>query len=241
MSSVPPEKFTDYIRQQRELYPEDFYIPKPRSGQPVPVQAGASEAGTAEDRAVPRYAPPASGDLEAYHRQICDCLRCPLGETRTRFVFGVGDPDADLMFVGEAPGYQEDQQGEPFVGQAGQLLDKILAAIDLTRGQVYIANVLKCRPPKNRDPRPEEIEACEPYLQAQIGMVQPKALIALGRVAGNTLLKTSRSLRELRGRTWNYQDRDLIVTYHPAALLRNQELKRPTWEDFQKIQARYLS
>ncbi len=145
------------------------------------------------------------------------------------------------MFVGEAPGYREDKQGEPFVGRAGKLLDKILAAINLSREEVFIANVLKCRPPENRDPNMEEIEACEPYLVEQIKLVRPKAIIALGRIAGNTLLKTSMSLRDLRGKTWNYHDTELLVTYHPAALLRNQELKRPTWEDFQKIQRKYLT
>lgn len=237
MNSVDVEKLTDYIRQQSELYPTDFYIQGDSFSSP-----GADEFVPAGNlnREIPPYDASSSGNLEEYNRQICDCQRCPLGKTRTNFVFGVGNPNADLMFVGEAPGYQEDQQGEPFVGKAGQLLDKILAAIQLTRDEVFIANVLKCRPPDNRDPRSEEIEACEPYLKQQINLVRPKAIIALGRIAGNTLLKTSRSLRDLRGRTWNYQDRDLIVTYHPAALLRNQTLKRPTWEDFQKIQEKYL-
>jgi len=188
----------------------------------------------------PAYEPPASGSLAEYEQQICQCQRCPLGETRNQFVFGAGDPDADLFFVGEAPGYQEDMEGIPFVGKAGQLLEKILAAINLQRNEVFIGNVLKCRPPDNRDPRKDEIDACEPYLIEQLNMVQPRVIIALGRVAGNTLLKSSSSLRDLRERTWDYHGTDLMVTYHPAALLRNNQLKRPTWEDFQKIQEKYL-
>lgn len=226
----------EYLKQQAELFPEDFYI---RGG------ANDSSEKVAESRPVynpehPPYEPPVTGKLSAYEKQIHGCKRCPLGESRTKFVFGVGDKSADLMFIGEAPGYYEDQQGEPFVGEAGQLLDKILAAIDLTREEVFIGNVLKCRPPQNRDPKKSEIEECEPYLIEQINLVHPKAIIALGRVAGNTLLKKSTSLRDLRGHTWDYHGTDLIVTYHPAALLRNKKLKRPTWEDFQKIQRNYL-
>jgi len=221
-----------FLKQHSELFPEDFHI--------IGSPGDSVNSVQSVNREIPPYEPPSSGDLAAYESQICDCKRCPLGESRTKFVFGVGDPDADLMFVGEAPGHQEDMQGEPFVGPAGQLLDKILKAINLTRQQVYIGNVLKCRPPNNRDPNAEEIEACEPYLIQQIQMIQPKAIIALGRVAGNTLLKESMALKNMRGTTWNYHGTDLIVTYHPAALLRNEQLKRPTWEDFQMIQKKYL-
>ncbi len=222
-----------FLRQHRELFPEDFYIEG--------AADTASQEVKAVSREIPPYDPPPSGSLTEYEQQICDCLRCPLGKSRTKFVFGVGDPEAELMFIGEAPGHQEDLKGEPFVGPAGQLLDKILKAIDLARDDVYIGNVLKCRPPNNRNPNAEEIEACEPYLIQQINMIQPKAIIALGRVAGNTLLKESMALKNMRGKTWNYHGTDLIVTYHPAALLRNQQLKRPTWEDFQMIQKKYLN
>lgn len=223
-----------YIEQQSELFPEDFYI------------RGRGEAASAEstggevNREIPPYEPPESGILSEYEQQICECKRCPLGESRTKFVFGAGSPDADLLFVGEAPGREEDMQGIPFVGRAGNLLEKILAAIDLTREQVYIANILKCRPPNNRDPNQEEIEACEPYLVEQIKMIEPEVIIALGRVSATTLLNKSMALRDLRERTWNYHGTDLVATYHPAALLRNPNLKRPAWEDFQRIQARYL-
>ncbi len=223
-----------YLKQQRELFPEDFYI----RSRGEAVSAGAFE--TEYSREIPPYEPPESGDVTEYEQQICDCQRCPLGESRNKFVFGAGDPDADLLFVGEAPGHQEDEEGIPFVGPAGQLLEKILAAIDLSRDEVYIANILKCRPPNNRDPNQEEIDACEPYLVEQIRMIGPRVIIALGRVSATTLLKKSMALRDMRERTWNYHGTDLVATYHPAALLRNQNLKRPAWEDFQRIQQQYL-
>ncbi|MCF7807789.1 MAG: uracil-DNA glycosylase [Candidatus Marinimicrobia bacterium] len=179
------------------------------------------------------------GDLAAFHEAIKDCKKCPLGDTRTKFVFGVGNPDADLMFVGEAPGEREDQEGVPFVGRAGKLLDDILQAIELTREDVYIANVLKCRPPNNRDPNKDEIEECEPYLLKQIELIKPKLLVALGRISATTLLRTKDSLTAMRGQIFDYHGTDMLVTYHPAALLRNPNWKRPAWEDFQKIRDLY--
>jgi len=181
--------------------------------------------------------PTPANELENYRRSIENCHKCPLGETRTRFVFGVGNPEADLMFVGEAPGRDEDLQGEPFVGRAGKLLDKILAAINLSRDEVYIANVLKCRPPGNRDPLPGEIEQCEPYLKHQIELIKPRLLVALGRVAARTLLRVEDSLKNMRRTQYRYHDIPMVVTYHPAALLRNPNLKRDAWEDFQRIKA----
>ncbi len=225
-----------YFHQQAELFPDDYYIP------PEPHVNSVNEPPDMTEYSpdAPPYEPQIEGNLTAYDEQINQCKRCSLGESRINFVFGVGSPDADLLFIGEAPGQQEDEQGEPFVGRAGKLLDKILAAIHLKREDVFIANVLKCRPPNNRDPKPDEIEACEPYLVQQIQMIQPKVIIALGRIAANTLLKESLALRDMRDKTWNYHGTDLVVTYHPAALLRNQRLKRPTWEDFQRIQKKYL-
>ncbi len=177
--------------------------------------------------------------LDGFYEQIHDCQKCTLGGTRTNFVFGVGHPNADLMFVGEAPGEQEDLQGEPFVGRAGKLLDDILRAIDLSREQVYIANVLKCRPPNNRDPRSDEIELCEPYLKQQIELIKPKLLVALGRISATTLLRTKDSLTNMREKVYSYHGTDMVVTYHPAALLRNPNWKRPAWEDFKKIRDMY--
>jgi len=175
--------------------------------------------------------PDNGGDLETFRQQICECLKCPLGHTRTRFVFGSGDPEAGIMFVGEAPGQEEDLQGLPFVGAAGELLSKIIGAMKLSRDDVYICNVLKCRPPNNRDPQPEEVTSCEPYLQRQIELVRPSVICCLGRHAAHALLKTDKSLSRLRGQLHEYQGIPLVVTYHPAALLRNAQYKRPVWDD----------
>ena len=164
---------------------------------------------------------------------VAGCRRCQLYATATNPVPGVGNPDANFMCVGEAPGANEDQQGEPFVGQAGQLLNKILAAIDLKREDVFIANVLKHRPPGNRNPLPDEVVACSPYLVRQIELVRPKVVLALGTFAAQTLLETKLTIGKLRGQVHRYYGVPLIVTYHPAALLRNPSWKRPTWEDVQ--------
>ena len=173
--------------------------------------------------------------LDEMNKQICNCLKCALGHTRTKFVFGVGNPNATLMLVGEAPGADEDAQGEPFVGRAGQLLNKILEAINFKREDVYICNILKCRPPNNRKPQPEEVEQCIPYLQKQIQLIKPKVILCLGLTAAENLLKTAESLGKLRGRVMQYEGIPLMVTYHPAALLRNPNWKRPTWEDVQAV------
>jgi len=178
--------------------------------------------------------------LESFRESICRCKKCSLGNTRTNFVFGVGNPHADIVFVGEAPGEKEDLIGEPFVGRAGKLLDNILKAIDLNREDIYICNVLKCRPPLNRDPLPDEVDLCEPYLKTQLSMINPKLIVALGRVSACTILKTKESLKNLRNRIFKYEEIDLLVTYHPAALLRNPNYKKPTWEDFQLIRDKYL-
>lgn len=157
----------------------------------------------------------------------------------TRLVFGAGNPDADIMIVGEAPGFHEDQQGEPFVGKAGELLTRILSAIHFEREEVYIANILKHRPPQNRDPKPEERERSLPYLSRQIELVNPVLILCLGRVSATTLLKNDDSLKNLRGRLHPFMNRELMVTYHPAALLRNPKWKRPVWEDVQLLRKRY--
>lgn len=176
-----------------------------------------------------------SPELKEFYNQISDCKKCVLGTTRKNFVFGVGNPKADVMFVGEAPGQDEDEQGIPFVGRAGKLLDKMLAAIGLHRNDVFIANVLKCRPPQNRDPLPDEIIHCEPYLKRQMEIIEPKVLVALGRIAGQVLLKRNDSLSVLRQETLLYEKTPLVVTYHPAALLRNPQWKQNAWTDLKKI------
>ena len=169
--------------------------------------------------------------LDEIAEKVKKCTRCSLYETATHAVPGEGDPHARLVCVGEAPGAKEDETGRPFVGQAGQLLTKILGAIDLTREQVFICNVLKHRPPGNRNPRPEEVEACSPYLIRQLELIKPKVIVAFGTFAAQTLLQTKTPLGQLRGLVHRYHGIPLIVTYHPAALLRNPAWKRPTWED----------
>ena len=167
-----------------------------------------------------------------------DCSRCKLHTLgRKQVVFGVGNPNADLMFVGEAPGADEDIQGEPFVGRAGQLLTKIIEAIDLKREDVYIANVIKCRPPGNRNPEPDEVERCEPFLFRQIDVIRPKVVVALGKFAAQCLLKTDAPITRIRGREFTYRDAVLIPTYHPAYLLRNPSAKRDVWEDMKRVRA----
>jgi uracil-DNA glycosylase len=167
---------------------------------------------------------------------IGDCTRCKLhGLGRTKVVFGMGDPNADLMFVGEAPGADEDEQGMPFVGRSGQLLTKIIEAIGLARGDVYIANVIKCRPPQNRNPEPDEIETCEPFLFRQIDEIKPRVIVTLGKFAAQTLLRSEDPISKLRGRMFDYHGAKLIPTFHPAYLLRNPSSKREVWEDMKLV------
>lgn len=167
---------------------------------------------------------------------VRDCRNCRLHAGRTQVVFGTGDPTAALVFVGEAPGHDEDVQGEPFVGPAGQLLTRIIAAIGLTREQVYLLNVIKCRPPQNRNPQPDEVAACRPILQAQLACLQPRVICALGAFAAQTLLQTEEKISRLRGRFHMLGAIQVMPTYHPAYLLRNPQYKRAVWEDMQRIQ-----
>lgn len=200
-----------------------------------PAQATSSQP--AEPVAAPGA--PQVGHLgwDEIEKIVSVCTKCPLAATRTQTVFGVGDRHARWMFVGEAPGADEDAQGEPFVGRAGQLLNAMLFAMGLKREEVYIANVLKCRPPGNRDPQPGEVEQCEPYLIRQIELIGPKLIVALGRHAAHSLLKTELPLANLRGQRQSYHGTPLIVTYHPAYLLRNPADKRKVWEDLRRARA----
>jgi len=182
-----------------------------------------------------------NNNLNLFYNEIKNCTKCTLSKSRTQLVFGEGDPNADIVIVGEAPGKNEDLKGEPFVGRGGKLLDKILAAINLNRKEVFVLNVLKCRPPENRDPKPQEISECEPYLKKQLQLIKPKLIVALGRIAAMTLLRTKDSLTNMRNKIHKYENIDLIVTYHPAALLRNPNFKKPTWEDFKLIRNKYIN
>ena len=180
-----------------------------------------------------------SDRLRAFHGSIRDCRKCRLCEGRHVVVFGSGNPDADVLFGGEAPGREEDRQGVPFVGAAGELLTRMIESIQLSRDAIYIANIIKCRPPENRNPEPDEIASCEPYLARQIEILDPSVICALGRFAAQALLKTTEPMGSLRGRVFAYGGIKLMPTYHPAALLYNPEWKRPAWEDLKLLRREY--
>lgn len=249
-----------FFRNLRRFYGESLYIEAGMEQRSYEQPVSPTDANVREGRVNPiTYArkPPAedkdlfgniinvreqwqsSDNLNEFNAIICECLKCPLGKTRVKFVFGVGDSNADIMLIGEAPGADEDVQGEPFVGRAGQLLNRILAALDLRREEVYICNILKCRPPGNRNPLPDEIEKCLPYLNHQIKLIQPRIILLLGRVAAEALLKNKQPLNKLRGKVHYYNGIKTMVTFHPAALLRNPQWKRPAWEDFQEMKKIY--
>ena len=211
------EEVKTFFGQQAELYGEDFAFPK------------ADLEPTSKS---PR-------NLESLVNEALSCKKCGLHATRKKVVFGSGNPEAQLMLVGEAPGEEEDKLGAPFVGPAGGLLTKILEAINFKRDEVYITNILKCRPPQNRNPEPTEIQACTAYLFEQIGIIKPRIILALGLFAGQTLLDTTLPLAKLRGKFHEKNGIPILVTYHPAALLRNSEWKRPTWEDVKLLRQKY--
>lgn len=177
--------------------------------------------------------------LPSLYDQIHNCQECKLGASRTKFVFGTGNPNADIMVIGEAPGHDEDLKGEPFVGRAGQLLTNILSAINLSRDDIYIANIIKCRPPDNRRPEKQEVETCEPYLQKQIDLIKPKFILALGLTAIDTLMKSKHKMGDIRGKMLTYQNTTMLATYHPAALLRNPNWKKDTWQDVKLLRKLY--
>jgi DNA polymerase len=178
-------------------------------------------------------------NLQDLDRLICNCTKCDLHKGRNKFVFGVGNLKADVVLIGEGPGAEEDKQGEPFVGRAGQLLNDILKAINFTRQEVYIANIVKCRPPGNRTPLPEEMDSCLPYLLKQIELIKPKLILCLGLVAAGALLKKKDALGKLRGKIFEFNNTKVMVTYHPAALLRNPNFKRDCWVDVKAFRKLY--
>ena len=219
---IEKRKIQDFLNQQKNLFGNDLFF------------QSAEQINNDLDSVYQLQS--SSDNLNQYCNSIALCQECSLGGTRNNFVFGVGDSNAELMLVGEAPGEKEDQEGEPFVGRSGKLLNKILAAIGKNRLEgVYITNVLKCRPPNNRDPLSSEVDKCEPYLLKQIGMIKPKLILALGKVAARTLLKTDIPLKEMRGTMYDYYGTPLKVTYHPSTLLRNPDFKKLAWDDFKWV------
>ena len=233
MRSRPSSAVTELLAYLADLGYEELQL----SG-PAPAAEAAAQASNEPVPAAGEAAP-----AEALARQAAaaaSCTRCRLAEGRRSVVFGMGAADADLMFIGEGPGAQEDRQGLPFVGPAGELLTRIIQAIDLRREEVYIANVVKCRPPGNRDPQPDEVAACRGWLHDQIDTVKPRVIVMLGRVAAQVLLGSDEPLGRMRGRWHRVRGIDARATYHPAALLRNARFKRPTWEDMQVVRDRLL-
>lgn len=228
------EQIVAYLRQLQRKGIRTVYIP----GEAEEVEAESAHEFdiTEQERTMPKTAS-AEADLAKLEKTVSGCIACPLHASRTQTVFGVGQPGAKVLFIGEAPGRDEDLRGEPFVGRAGRLLDKILAAVDLQRKDVYITNVLKCRPPHNRDPQETEVRECERYLKRQIELIQPTLICALGRIAAQWLLQTNAPLSALRTGEYYYEGIRILPTYHPAALLRNPAFKKPTWEDFKQLKA----
>jgi len=229
----PPETLNPPVAGARRSRPQPSPLPA-SSGPVAPGEKTVSSPAKINAR-------PVSKDLEVIRVDLNNCTLCKLSPTRKNIVFGSGNPNADLMFVGEAPGADEDEQGLPFVGRAGQLLTKIIEAIDMRREEVFICNILKCRPPGNRNPEPDEIAACEQFLFRQIESVKPKVICALGAFSAKTLLRTNEPISRLRGHLVDYRGAKLMATFHPAYLLRNPNEKRRVWEDVQAIRDYILS
>lgn len=252
-----------YLEQRRELGADSLILPPElmqalasieapaEAAVPEPkMSASSSPAAPAPPREAPAPRPPARpraepstgpvvqiGSFDQLEATACSCTACRLSETRTQVVFEDGNRSARLVVVGEAPGADEDRIGKPFVGKAGRLLNALLLSVGFPRESVYICNVLKCRPPRNRNPTPEEVSTCRPYLQKQLEFVAPQAILAVGTFPAQTLLETDRSIGRLRGSMYEYQGIPLIPTYHPAALLRNPAWVRPVWEDLQRLRS----
>ena len=235
--SDSPSKLASDLAEHLRFLAENGLRSVPAAGDP-PERASGREAEPAGLLDGPEDLPERREGLEEIRADLGDCVRCKLHTARNKIVFGVGNPDARLLFVGEAPGADEDRQGEPFVGRAGQLLDRIIGAMGLRREDVYIANVLKCRPPGNRTPEADEIGTCSPFLFRQIAALSPELIVALGAPAAHTLLGTHAPIGKLRGRFLRFRGIDLMPTYHPAFLLRSPAKKREVWEDMQQVMAR---
>jgi uracil-DNA glycosylase family 4 len=223
------------VNYYREMGIHDFYrqpIPEDAAVESQPADA-ASDAGASSAQSPLPVIQDKRTALKVIREDIGDCTRCPLHKGRKNIVFGVGNVDADIMFVGEGPGADEDEQGEPFVGRAGQLLNNMISAMGLRREDVYIANVVKCRPPGNRTPERDECDTCIPFLMRQIEVIRPKVIVALGAVAAKNLLAVNDSMANLRGRWYDFKGARLLVTYHPAFLLRDPRQKKEAWKDLQ--------
>ncbi|HEV7522092.1 MAG TPA: uracil-DNA glycosylase [Candidatus Angelobacter sp.] len=225
------------VKYYKEMGIHDFYRRPVDDGVELALQPVTESISVSSQ--VPAALPPVIGDkpsaLKLIREDIGDCTRCRLHKGRTNLVFGVGNVNGDLMFIGEGPGADEDAQGEPFVGRAGQLLNNMISAMGIKREDVYIANVVKCRPPSNRTPEKDECDTCSPFLMRQIDVIKPKVIVALGAVAAKNLLAVNDSMANLRGRWYDFRNSKLLVTYHPAYLLRDPRQKKEAWKDLQMV------
>lgn len=238
MSKSTKKEVIQTLTLQKEIFGDELFIPKMKRTTGVVKEPSTSFA---EQELFPaeKEAWEKTTSLDEFEKLICNCTKCRLHEKRNKFVFGTGNPNADVLVIGEGPGAEEDKQGLPFVGRAGKLLTDMLKAIKFEREEVYIGNVVKCRPPENRTPLPDEMETCMYYLKKQVELIKPKLILCLGLTAAKGLLKKRESLGELRKNIFDYEGAKVIVTYHPAALLRNPHWKKDCWEDLKEFRKLY--
>jgi uracil-DNA glycosylase len=229
-----PNELADQLQFFRDIGVDSLSLLKEQAADPTANPVGAPQTEISKE---PNSILNDMMTLDSIRAEIGDCQRCKLAPKRTNIVFGSGNPDAELVFVGEAPGFDEDQQGLPFVGRAGQLLTKIIESIDLKREDVYICNVLKCRPPENRNPESDEVAACNPFMKKQLAAIRPKVVCCLGTFAAQTVLQTVAPISKLRGKFYDMDGMRVIATFHPAYLLRSPDKKREVWEDMKQIRA----
>lgn len=250
MAKIPKEKIINILKDQKEVFGDLLFEPKESFNKPSGKKKQQIEI--QQEKHVVKESTDATELFQEYKNEwqsarslgeldklICNCTNCSLHKNRNKFVFGSGNENADVMVIGEGPGADEDVQGLPFVGRAGKLLTDILKAIKFEREEVYIANIVKCRPPGNRTPLPDEMDTCIPYLKKQIELIKPKLILCLGLTAAKGLLKKKESLTNMRGKVYEYEGISVMVTFHPAALLRNPNWKRDCWEDVQKFRKLY--
>jgi len=238
MNNPRKKQIIEALKDQKEIFGDELFMTKSKKTKAPSKSKKVKETGQ-DLFPTEKEAWELASTLDELEAEINKCTNCVLHKGRNKFVFGSGNPNANVMVVGEGPGAEEDKQGLPFVGRAGKLLTDILKAINFSRDDVYIANIVKCRPPDNRTPLPDEMETCLPYLKKQIELIQPKLILCLGLTAAKGLLNKRDSLTSMRGKVFKFEDAKVMITYHPAALLRNPNWKRPCWEDLQKFKQLY--
>jgi len=238
MNNPQKKQITEALKDQKEIFGDELFMTKSKKTK-TPYKSKKVKVNEQDLFPTEKEVWETAATLDELETKINNCTNCVLHKGRNKFVFGSGNPNADVMVVGEGPGAEEDKQGLPFVGRAGKLLTDILKAINFERDDVYIANIVKCRPPDNRTPLPDEMETCLPYLKKQIELIKPKLILCLGLTAAKGLLNKRDSLTSMRGKVFEFENAKVMITYHPAALLRNPNWKRPCWEDLQKFKQLY--